>query len=37
MTRLEQLKAKFRAREGKKEYEENVKMLKLEIERLEKL
>jgi hypothetical protein len=34
MTRIEELKAKLRAREGKAGYEKNCEMLKAEIERL---
>jgi hypothetical protein len=35
--RLEQLRAKLKARTGKTEYRENVKLLRAEIERLEAL
>ena len=35
MTRLEELRAKLKAREGRSEYHENVKWLRAEIARLE--
>lgn len=35
MTRIEDLKQKLSAREGKSEYKENVKALKAEIAKLE--
>lgn len=35
MTRLEDLKAKLAARDGKSEYAENVKAIRAEIARLE--
>lgn len=37
MTRLDDLRAKLAAREGKGEYKENVKAIRAEIARLESL